>query len=92
MSFITTRTSEPVYGWHTGSQKPISPEPVDKIVSICFRQDPRLTSTETAILADYDEPIYDRGHLANDADLKDDLTEQINTYVLSNMSPQHCRF
>lgn len=42
----------------------------------CFRKDPRLTSAETAILSDYDEPIYDRGHLANDADLKDSLIEQ----------------
>jgi len=58
----------------------------------CFRKDPRLTSAETAILSDYDEPIYDRGHLANDADLKDNLIEQVNTYMLSNMSPQHCRF
>jgi endonuclease G len=24
--------------------------------------------------------------------MKDDLIEQINTYVMSNMSPQHCRF
>jgi endonuclease G len=30
--------------------------------------------------------------MANDADMKDNLIEQINTYVMSNMSPQHCRF
>ena len=58
----------------------------------CFRQDPRMGESETAIKSNYDEPIFDRGHLANDADIKDDLTEQINTYVLSNMSPQYCRF
>ncbi len=58
----------------------------------CFRQDPRLPKAATAVLSDFDEPIFDRGHLANDADLKDDLIEQINTYVLSNMSAQHCRF
>ena len=58
----------------------------------CFRQDPRMGESETAIKSDYDEPIFDQGHLANDADIKDDLTEQINTYVLSNMSPQYCRF
>ena len=58
----------------------------------CFRQDPRMKESETGVKSDYDEPIFDRGHLANDADMKDDLTEQINTYVLSNISPQYCRF
>ena len=58
----------------------------------CFRRDPRMTFDQTATPADYKEPIYDQGHMANDADLKDDLTEQINTYLMSNMSPQHCRF
>jgi endonuclease G, mitochondrial len=38
------------------------------------------------------KPIYDQGHIVNDRDLKDDAVEQINTYVMSNMSPQHCRF
>ncbi len=58
----------------------------------CFRTDPRLAPANTAIRSDYKEPIYDQGHLANDADMKDDLTEQVNTYLYSNMSPQHCRF
>jgi DNA/RNA endonuclease G (NUC1) len=40
----------------------------------------------------YDEPIFDQGHMANDADMKDDLTEQIKTYIMSNMSAQYCRF
>lgn len=58
----------------------------------CFRRDPRLKKSRTAIKADYNEAIYDQGHLANDADMKDNLIEQLNTYVLSNMSPQHCAF
>lgn len=58
----------------------------------CFRQDPRLDADKTSVLDDYDEDIYDRGHLANDADMKDVTGEQIATYVLSNMSPQHCHF
>lgn len=58
----------------------------------CFRRDPRMTSNQTATPTDFKEPIYDQGHMANDADLKDALTEQINTYLMSNMSPQHCRF
>ena len=38
-----------------------------------------MKESETGVKSDYDEPIFDRGHLANDADIKDDLTEQINT-------------
>lgn len=56
----------------------------------CFRSDPRITDGPK--LSDYDEPIFDRGHMANDADMKDVLTEQLNTYMLTNMSPQYCRF
>ena len=58
----------------------------------CFRGDPRLDSGERATTTDYREPIYDQGHMANDADFKDEILEQVNTYVMSNMSPQHCRF
>ena len=58
----------------------------------CFRRDPRLDRDIAANPADYKEPIYDQGHMANDADMKDDLIEQANTYLMSNMSPQHCRF
>ena len=35
----------------------------------CFRKDPRLT--DGASKSDYDEPIFDQGHMANDADMKD---------------------
>ena len=58
----------------------------------CFRRDPRLSHSEGATPADYDEPTFDQGHMTNDADLKDDVIEQVNTYVMSNMSPQHCKF
>lgn len=58
----------------------------------CFRRDPRLGAALTGIPSDYDEPRFDQGHMANDADMKDNLIEQLNTYVLSNMSPQECRF
>ena len=57
----------------------------------CFRRDPRFTSDESGTPTDYDEPIFDQGHMTNDADLKDDVTEQVNTYMMSNMSPQYCR-
>ena len=58
----------------------------------CFRADPRLKRGQKASTTDYSEPIFDQGHMANDADLKDNLVEQINSYVMSNMSPQFCRF
>ena len=58
----------------------------------CFRKDPRLGRGQGASTTDYREPVYDQGHLANDADLKDDLVQQLNSYVMSNMSPQECRF
>ncbi len=58
----------------------------------CFRTDPRLPANQAATKADYDEPIYDLGHMTNDRDLRDNLIEQLNTYVISNMSAQHCRF
>ena len=54
----------------------------------CFRKDPRMTRAETATTTDYNEPRFDQGHMANDRDLKDVLHEQVNTYVMSNMSPQ----
>ena len=58
----------------------------------CFRKDPRFSRSQGASTTDYREPVYDQGHLANDADMKDDLIHQLNSYVMSNMSPQHCRF
>jgi len=58
----------------------------------CFRDDPRLSEEMTASETDYKEPVFDQGHMANDADIKDDFLQQINTYVMSNISPQHCRF
>ena len=58
----------------------------------CFRKDPRFARGEGASTSDYREPTYDQGHLANDADLKDDFIQQLNSYVMSNMSPQECRF
>ena len=54
----------------------------------CFRKDPRMTKAETATTTDYNEARFDQGHMANDRDMKDVLREQVNTYIMSNMSPQ----
>ena len=58
----------------------------------CFRPDIRLPETHGAILKDYQEPIFDRGHMTPDADLRDDVIEQVNSYILSNMAPQYGKF
>lgn len=58
----------------------------------CFRRDVRLVMKQAANPADYNEPIYDQGHMASDRDLRDSQIEQLNSYVMSNIAPQHCRF
>ena len=65
----------------------------------CFREDERLMSEgHSAVKKDYDQPKdYDgpkfaTGHMASDRDLRDDATEQVNSYVMSNMSPQYGGF
>ncbi|MYE05672.1 MAG: DNA/RNA non-specific endonuclease [Chloroflexi bacterium] len=58
----------------------------------CFRRDKRLPAEHAAIKKDYEEPIFDRGHMAPDRDLRDDLVQQLNSYVLSNIAPQYDRF
>ena len=54
----------------------------------CFRKDPRMTRAKTATTTDYKEPRFDQGHMANDREFKDVLQEQLNTFIMSNMSPQ----
>ena len=58
----------------------------------CFRKDHRFGRGQGSSTVDYRELVYDQGHLANDADMKDNLIQQVNTYLMSNMSPQYCRF
>jgi endonuclease G, mitochondrial len=58
----------------------------------CFREDGRLDSSVRSVLADYVEPIFDRGHLVPRADMNRSKAVMINTFVLSNMMPQHDQF
>jgi endonuclease G len=60
----------------------------------CFRPDPRIPATASARLKDYEDKgsIYDRGHASPDADQDSSITAEVNTYVLTNMSPQTCQF
>ena len=58
----------------------------------CFRRDPRLDEDDAAFCADYEEPIFDRGHMVPNADMVRSEAAMINTYIFSNMVPQHDRF
>ena len=59
----------------------------------CFRRDIRLLDEEAAgFCADYNEPVFDRGHMVPNADMKRSLHAMLNTYMFSNMTPQHDKF
>lgn len=58
----------------------------------CFRTDPRLDKFDAGMSSDYNEAIYDQGHLTSDSDVKDELYDQLNSYTFVNISPQHCFF
>lgn len=65
---------------------------VDRARTECFRRDPRLQSNEAAFCEDYDEPIFDRGHMVPNASMERTEAAMINTYMFSNMVPQHDEF
>jgi endonuclease G len=58
----------------------------------CFRKDIRILDSVAAFCEDYDEPIYDRGHLVPNADMTRSEAAMINTYMFTNMTPQHDKF
>ena len=58
----------------------------------CFRRDPRLKTSAASSPADYKEPIFDQGHLTPNADMSKSATAVINSFVMSNMTPQTCQF
>jgi endonuclease G len=58
----------------------------------CFREDQRLAAAARSVLDDYEERIFDRGHLVPRADMNRSKGAMINTFVLSNMMPQHDNF
>jgi len=58
----------------------------------CFRYDPRLPLENQASYNDYDQPGTDtlqRGHLKPSADGYKDKYDNLNTFVMTNMAPQH---
>ncbi len=58
----------------------------------CFRRDVRIQSNEAAFCADYEEPVFDRGHMVPRSDMNRSEAAMINTFVFTNMVPQHDRF
>ncbi|HEX8526912.1 DNA/RNA non-specific endonuclease [Allosphingosinicella sp.] len=57
----------------------------------CFRADPRLPAAEAGTPRDYDEPIYDQGHMAPFANQTSSAVAGHNSFVMSNMTPQTCQ-
>jgi len=57
----------------------------------CFRPHPQAVSASD-LLNDYDEPLYDQGHLTPAADQDSSVTAMVNTFFYTNMAPQHARF
>jgi DNA/RNA endonuclease G (NUC1) len=58
----------------------------------CFRRDPRINAPFASLPADYKEPVFDQGHLSPNGDMTRALYAVINSFVMSNMSPQFCQF
>ena len=63
----------------------------------CFRRDVRLSPDDGARCGDYDEPFgtqprYDRGHLVPSLDMVRSEVAMVNTYMFSNIAPQHGEF
>ena len=63
----------------------------------CFRRDVRLLPDEGAACGDYKEAPdvesqYDRGHLVPSADMVRSEAAMVNTFMFSNMAPQHDDF
>jgi endonuclease G len=58
----------------------------------CFRRDPRLEEAEASLCEDYEEPIFDRGHMLPANDSKRKQTMMDNGFLFSNMAPQHGNF
>ncbi|MDF1629106.1 MAG: DNA/RNA non-specific endonuclease [Alcanivoracaceae bacterium] len=57
-----------------------------------FRSDPRLDYWERSDCADYKEDIFDQGHMVPSADMKRSEEAMATTFLMSNMTAQHCQF
>ncbi len=58
----------------------------------CFRRDVRITADEASRPSDYNEPIFDQGHMAAFANQDSSVIAGNNSFIMSNMVPQTCQF
>lgn len=59
----------------------------------CFRSDPRIKPvTSGPAPSDYVEPIFDQGHLTPNGDMAITINAVVNSFVMTNMTPQFCQF
>jgi DNA/RNA endonuclease G (NUC1) len=58
----------------------------------CFRRDSRLSSDDASFCEDYDEPLFDRGHMVPANDMKRAQSSMDNSFLFSNMAPQFSNF
>lgn len=58
----------------------------------CFRQDKRVDTPVASLPSDYEEPLFDQGHLAPSEDMSHTLKKNVNSFVMSNMAPQFGTF
>lgn len=58
----------------------------------CFRKDPRIGQEEASYPADYDEPLFDQGHMVPNGDMSMTKNAVLNSFIMSNMTPQYCQF
>lgn len=70
----------------------INPENKDISRSDNFRTDYRIPQRFRAELEVYENSGYDRGHLVSSANQIDSNIQNSETFLLSNMAPQHPRF
>ena len=55
----------------------------------CFRPDLRIPEVFRSTLSDYRGSGYDRGHLVPSADSNSSRLENSETFLMTNMAPQH---
>lgn len=53
-----------------------------------FRPDSDMPQAYQTTPGDYDEPVYDMGHLANSESIDGSVLENSETFLMSNMTPQ----
>lgn len=53
-----------------------------------FRENTDLPTAYRTYPTDYDEPVYDQGHLANSESINDSIAANSETFLMSNMVPQ----